>query len=207
MVHFMRTKIEILLLISLLVCVNSIFGQRTDSSLVISEKGDKFYLVHKNIPKCKLVGNSWYTSLSYTLNKTNEFEFDLGRTYGSFSDIPREDGIRTRTYGAGYGLISRKGEKTQILKLFWGYSYFLQGGGMLGGFRIDYIYDIKNKTNYLRPPIGISFIWIDIFYNYSITLDHSYNIFKHGVTFRINYFINSNNWYQTYSSKVNKNAP
>ena len=203
----MRTKIEILLLITFLGCFNSIFGQRTDSSLVITDKADTFYVVQENIPKCKLLGNSWYTSLSYTLSKTNEFEFDFGRTYGSFSEIPYEDGITTRTYGAGYGLTSRKGEKTQILKLFWGYSYLFERGGTLGGFRIDYIYDIKNKTNYLRPSIGLSFIFIDIFYNYSIALDHSDNIFKHGVTFRINYFINSNNWYHTFRRKLNKNTP
>lgn len=198
----MSNFIKLLFLTLVMIHINSVFGQRTDSSLVI-EKGDTFYLVHKNIPKYKFFGNSWYTSLAYNLTKTNEFNFDFGRTYGTFSSIPREDGIRTRTYGVGYGITSKKGVKTQLVRLFWEYNYFLQYGSMLGGGRVEFIHDLNNNSNYLRPSIGLSFIWIDIFYNYSIKLDSGENIFRHGVTFRINLFYNSKDWYQTYRSNIN----
>lgn len=74
---------------------------------------------------------------------------------------------------------------------------------MLGGGRVEFIHDLNNNSNYLRPSIGLSFIWIDIFYNYSIKLDSGENIFRNGVTFRINLFYNSKDWYQTYRSNIN----
>ncbi|MFH0893682.1 MAG: hypothetical protein V2A54_04540 [Bacteroidota bacterium] len=181
------------------ICCNNLKAQRTDSTLLIYPKSDTSYFVRKNIPRSKFIGNLWHISTSYNLCKTNEFDFNIGRSYGVSINMPHGSGIHISSWGTGFGITSKKGTSTQLAKIFVEYCYNYIG--TLGCIRVDYIYDIKNYYSYIRPAAGFSFILFDILYSYSFNLNGNDNVFKHGVTFRIKYFHNEKNMQRNYTSK------
>ena len=187
----------ILLMLSPL--ASSVQKQRTDSTLAIGGvTRDTFYIIHENIPKNKFWGNSWYVAPSYTLSRSNEFELSVGRTYGRSFCGGAGCQYTIRSWGVGYAWASRGEQSSHLAKAFWEYSLFYLPPV---GIRADYIYDITNRTHYLRPSLGISLFRIDILYNYSFKLSGEENIFGHGVTFRIKYFHRQKNWQKNYPSR------
>lgn len=177
---------------------NESLGQHTDSTHAIGGTArDTFYIIHENVPKSKFWGNSWYASTAYNLSKTNEFDLNIGRTFGSSTCGGAGCLFTIRSWGAGYGVTTRNGQSSHLAKAFWeyGFCYFPL---ISGGIRADYIYDITNNSHYLRPSAGLSLFYVDIFYNYSFNLSGQGNIFKHGVSLRIKYFHKRKNWEKHY---------
>lgn len=177
------------------------FGQRTDSTQAVSGiTRDTIYIIHKNIPKSRLWGNSWFVSTAYNLSKTNEFDLNIGRTYGSSMCGGAGCTYSMRSWGAGFGLTNRNGQTEQIAKVFWE-SCFFYFPPFSAGLRADYIYNLTDNSHYLRPSVGLSFIYFDIFYNYSFNISGTNNSFKHGVTFRLKYFHKRKNWQENYPNR------
>lgn len=177
------------------------FGQRTDSTQAIgSIPSDSLYIIHENIPKSYIWGNSWSASTSYNLCKINEFDVNIGRTYGSSMCGGGGCVFSMRSWGAGYGLSIKNGQPLQMVKAFWE-SCFFYFPPFSAGVRADYIYDITNKTHYLRPSAGLSLFYIDLFYNYTFNVNGTDNLFKHGLTLRLKYFHKQKNWQKNYPNR------
>lgn len=195
----MKRLTYIFTIVILTILNNKSFGQHTDSTQAIGGiTRDTFYIIHENIPKSKFWGNSWYVATSYNLSKTNEFDLNIGRTYGSSFCGGAGCNYVIRSWGLGYGLTNKREEASQIIKAFWEYTIFYLPPV---GIRADYIYDISSNSHYLRPSVGISFFRFDIFYGYSFNLSSNENIFKHGVTFRLKYFHRQKNWQKNYPNR------
>jgi len=177
------------------------FGQHTDSTRAIGGiTRDSFYIIHENIPKSKLWGNSWYTSTSYNFSKTNELDLNIGRTYGLAECGGGGCVFTMRSWGAGYGLSARNGRTNQMAKAFWEYCLFYFPP-ISAGIRAEYIYDITNNSHYIRPSFGLSLLYVDLFYNYSFNISGTENIFRHGLTLRIKYFHHAKNWQKNKPSR------
>lgn len=83
--------------------VASASGQTTDSTQVVGGiSQDSFYIIHENIPKSKLWGNSWYTGISYNLSRSHEFNLNIGRTYGRIFTSGGGFNVSTKSWGIGY---------------------------------------------------------------------------------------------------------
>ena len=182
-----------------IVLTNGSFGQQTDSTQNIGmAHRDTFYIIHENVAKNKLLGNSWYFSTSYNYSKTNEFDINIGRTLGTSMCGGAGCFYSIRSWGVGYGLTNKLSSTNQVVKAFWEFSLFYFPPV---GLRADYIYDITNNTHYLRPSAGLSLFYVDIFYNYSFNVSGTDNLFKHGVTLRIKYFHKQKNWQKNYPNR------
>lgn len=187
----------IILAFALVMC--KVHGQRTDSSLAIGGiTRDTIHIIHENIPKSKFLGNSWYLAPSYNLCKTNEFNLDVGRTYGRSFCGGAGCYFTIRSWGLGYGITTKHGVTSNLIRAFWEYTLFYFPPA---GVRADYIYDLNNRSHYLRPSVGISLFRVDIFYNYTFALSGKNNLYRHGVTFRIKYFHKEKNWQKSYPSR------
>jgi len=168
------------------------FGQRTDSVMTIGGiTGDTGWTIIANIPKSKFWGNSWHLSTAYNLTKTNEFHFNIGRTYGKVFGGGGGFMNSMRSWGLGYDMTTKGTTTEQLGQVFYGDEFFYMAIG--AGYRADYIYNFTDNTHYLRPSVGLSFFFVDIFYNYSFNLNNT-NDFKHGVTFRLQYFLGRKKW-------------
>lgn len=100
-----------------------------------------------------------------------------------------------KSWGVGYGIISRNGENSQIVKVF-AERCVASLPPLDACVRADYIFNISDNKHYLRPSIGASFMYFDILYSYSFLLNTSEgeNDFKNGLTFRFKYFFGKKNW-------------
>jgi hypothetical protein len=153
----------------------------------------------KKTSKSDFWGNSTYLSTSINFARNKEFDFNIGRTNGISTHYGKGMGNhKTYNWGAGYGLLSVSKEIKQTIKLFYQYDYF--PFIILGNFGVrgDYIYNITDKQNYLRPSIGLNILYFDISYNYSFLLNgnKSDNIYNHGFLLRVKYYLTKNGWTQ-----------
>ena len=100
------------------------------------------------------------------------------------------------SWGFGYGLTNSSNHVKQSIKAFYEYNFF--PFIIIGNFGVrgEYIYNISDKKNYLRPSIGFSFVYVDIFYNYSFLLNgnKNENLYRNGLTIRAKYFFYKKNW-------------
>ena len=60
-----------------------VFSQIDTNTNIHKVHRDTHYIITENPVKNKFIGNSWYVSAAYTKNKKDEFNFGIGRTYGS----------------------------------------------------------------------------------------------------------------------------
>lgn len=139
-------------------------------------------------------GNSTYISSSINFSNNIELDINLGRTNGIATYSERGLGAYSMSsWGIGYGLTN---PSRQTIKAFYEYSLF--PFIIIGNFGVrgEYIYNITDKQNYLRPSIGCTFVYIDISYNYSFLLDgnKSENLYRHGVLVRAKCFLHKRNW-------------
>ncbi len=151
----------------------------------------------ENKTKNRFWGNSTYISSSVNFAKNKEYEFNLGRTNGIASYSERGLGdYSISSWGIGYGLTNPSNQTKQTIKAFYEYNFF--PFIIIGNFGVrgEYIYNITDKQNYLRPSIGLTFVYVDISYNYSLLLNgnKSDNLYRHGITVRAKYFLYKRNW-------------
>lgn len=177
---------------------NNLFGQRTDSTMVVGGiTGDTLYLIHENIQNNKFWGNSWYTGLTYNLSKSHEFTLNFGRTYGTSFVSGGGFNFNMKSWGIGYSYFTKRQIDGQTISGFGEISNFFLPPATA---RLDYLYDFINGIHYLRPSIGLNLYAFDILYNYSFKLYGSENLFAHGLIVRFKYFINNKKWQKTYPS-------
>ncbi len=194
-----KTWLSIFVLFVVMISANLSLAQRIDSTRVRgSITHDTFYIIHEQIPKSKFLGNSWYTAIAYNRTKTNEFDFNLGRTYGSSFCGGAGCNFTIRSWGLGYGIAFNNGKTSQLLKAFWEYTTFYLPPL---GIRTDYIYDLTTNSHYLRPSLGISLFRLDLLYHYTFKLSGNENLFKHGITVRYKYFFKQKNWQKNYPNR------
>lgn len=163
-----------------------------------SVERDTFYIVHENVAKSKLWGNSWYTGLSYTLAYRHEFMGSFGRTYGNMFSSGGGFNIFTSSWGVSFAHYQRREFSSQTVGIFGEVSNFFLPPATA---RVDYLYDINSKSHYLRPSVGLSFFAFDLLYNYSFLLHGDENQFQHGVTIRFKFYPNNKNWEQHYPNR------
>ncbi len=176
---------------------NQLQAQRTDS---LNAHPDSFYIIHENIPKSKFLGNSWNIAVARNFSHTSELNVQIGRTYGS-SFCGGAGCIYTmKSWGAGYSWARKNGRSADMVNVFGELSFFYFPP-IAATFRGDYLYDITNKTHYLRPSVGLNVFFIDFLYNYSFKLNGNTNLFKHGFTIRLKYFHKIKNWEKNYPNR------
>jgi hypothetical protein len=155
----------------------------------------------KSKSKNRFWGNSTYISSSLNFAKNKEFDVNIGRTNGKIFGDDNYEGIPVGYYtlpsvGIGYSITNTSSNVKQSIKVFYEYNFipFIY----LGSFtvRTEYFYNITDKQNYLRPSLGLSFVYLDVSYNYSFLLNgnKSDNLYQHGVIVRAKYFLHRKNW-------------
>lgn len=166
-----------------------------DSSKYNKNKSDTVIIKdHYKIKKYGFWGNSWCFGASYNLSKSSELGINVGRSYveigpsGIFGTI-----VNMSSWGIGYGQIIKKQNNKGIVNLFIEHSYFYSPPFAFT-FRGEYMYNLKDAENYLRPSIGFNFLYFDLLYNYSFKLNGTENDFKHGFIFRIKFYTNRGKW-------------
>jgi hypothetical protein len=173
------------LLVALFVYSGCLYAQMaTDSA---AHRHDSVYTIRKNVPNSKLWGNAWYFAAAFNWCRINEFDINIGRTYGVESCSGGGCVFTMRSWGAGYGIFNNNGNRSQLAKAFWEYSLFYYPP-ISASIRAEYMYDLTNRSHYIRPAAGLSLMVIDVLYNYSFNLSGTPNPFKHGLTFRLKHF-------------------
>ncbi len=132
-----------------------------------------------------LKGNSWNLSLGYTKSGHNEGFLELGRTFGSYILHPLPF-YSSFTYGLGVNYLNKN--KGMFLA-----HLYCEINPWLLKFRVDYLIDPIRRNNYLRPSVGLSFLFLDVFYNYTFSFDERTS-FHHGITFKVNLYYPFENW-------------
>lgn len=190
----MRVFIILLLLV---ITGNNVSAQQTDT---LNAHRDSFYTIHENVPKSKFLGNSWNIAVARNVSYTSELNVQIGRTYGS-SYCGGAGCIYTmKSWGAGYSWARKNGRSANTINAFREYSFFYFPPYAIT-FRGDYVYEITNKTHYLRPSAGFNLFFIDFLYNYSFKLNGNTNLFKHGFTIRLKYFHKLKKWEKNYPNR------
>jgi hypothetical protein len=195
------------IIIVLAFCTLTCYSQSSTDSIIQAtpsaptRKADTTYWRITNKIKSPFWGNSTYFSSSVNFSKRTEFDINIGRTNGVAFYSERGLGdITISSWGFGYGLTTISSETKQLIKAFYEYNYFpfIIIGNF--GLRGEYIYNITDKQNYLRPSIGLTFIHFDASYNYSFLLNgnKSENLYQHGVSIRLKFFLKRKNWEEHY---------
>jgi hypothetical protein len=193
--------LRLMLIYTFIVLCNGALAQHMDTTHAQrAMHHDSVYTIRENIPKSKFLGNSWYIATAFNWSRANEFDVNIGRTYGIESCSGGGCVFSMRSWGAGYGVAFKNGSKAQLAKAFWEYSVFYFPP-ISASIRADYMYDFTNKTQYFRPSAGLSLFAIDVLYNYSFNLSGTPNIFKHGLTMRLKYFHRTKNWQKNSPSR------
>lgn len=168
-------------------------AQADTSHRVHSHADSSGWIVEHALTKNKIFGNAMYYGGSFSLANMNEWDVNLGRSYVKVLSSGGGVVINARSWGAGFGRTTRKGQAQNMLKVFGEYClfYFPPYSFSLRG---DYIYLPQSKQHYLRPSAGLSLLLLDVLYNYSFKLNGTDNLFKHGVTIRLKYISNGKRW-------------
>jgi hypothetical protein len=203
----MKVLLTFIIFFSLnLTCFSQVFTDSTISVLQrplqqTSIKVDTTFFRTENKTKNRFWGNSTYISSSINFANNKEFDFDIGRTNGVASYSERGLGdYSISSWGIGYGLTNSSKQTKHTVKAFYEYNFF--PFVIIGNFGVrgEYIYNITNKQNYLRPSIGLTFVYVDVSYNYSFLLNgnKSDNLYRHGILVRLKYFLKKKNWEKHY---------
>ena len=188
-----------------LTCYSQVLTDTTTSRLqpvVASQRSvDTTFWQTENKTKNSFWGNSTYISASINFAKNKEYDFNLGRTKGVASYSERGLGnYSISSWGIAYGLTNTSSQTKQTIKAFYEYNFF--PFIIIGNFGVrgEYIYNITDRQSYLRPAIGLSFIYVDIAYNYSFLLNgrESENLYRHGFSVRFKYYLTMKNWERNY---------
>lgn len=158
----------------------------------------------KNKSNNLILGNSTYIASAFNLSRTKEYEFSLGRTNGIVTDYGRGIGYLSATsWGFSYAYLSNQTRDKHVGKFFVEYSHFPTL--LLGNFvvRADYSFNFSNRQQYIRPSLGVTFIYLDILYNYSFKLtgNNLDNIYRHGLIIRPKLVIKRKKWEKNYFIK------
>lgn len=181
--------------IFLFICSLVTLGQNKRSGL------DTTHWQIRNPTKSHFWGNSTYISSSITFARHKELDFNIGRSNGLATFTRRGLGdLVISSWGIGYTLTNINGENKQGLKAFYEYNYFpfiILGNFALRG---EFIHNFTDNQNYLRPSIGLTFIFVDLSYSYSFLLNgiKDENLYRHGLSVRAKYFINRKKWEKHY---------
>nr|WP_288836582.1 hypothetical protein [uncultured Flavobacterium sp.] len=163
--------------------------------------GDTTFWRSENKTKNSFWGNSTYISTSINFAKNKEYDFNLGRTMGVASYSARGLGdYSISSWGIAYGLTNSSSQTKQTIKAFYEYDFFpfIIVGNF--GVRGEYIYNITDRQSYLRPAVGLSFVYVNISYNYSFLMNggKSENLYRHGFSVRLKYYLTMKNWERNY---------
>lgn len=175
-------------------------AQSSDSLQETKPDHESHYMIHENIPKNKFWGNSWYIAAEYTWSDVHAYDINFGRTFGASTAGGAGISYTMRSYGLGLGTYNFNLNPQTVLKAFWEYCFFWVPPFSVG-IRTDYIFDTQQGGHYLRPSLGLSLFFVDVFYGYHFTVNNAQNQFKHGLTFRLKYFIGKKNWQKSYPSR------
>jgi hypothetical protein len=168
-------------------------------SMETDHHGDRSHTVIENQTPNKLWGNSWQFSASCNFADFPEADINIGRTFGAEYCSGAGCIYTTRSWGLGYGLQQPGTENIHLLKTYAEACVFYFPP-FSAGIRADYLYDINNKGHFFRPAAGLSFIYLDIFYNYTFRFSNEYYPSGHGITVRVKYYFRQKNWQKSHPS-------
>ena len=147
--------------------------------------------------KNSFLGNSTYVAIASTFSKSKEYEISIGRTKAIVTNYGRGIGYTNLgTYGLTFFSKDNLNGNNNGGKIFLEYNH--RPAWILGSFvlRTDYSYNFTTKHQYLTPSAGISIIFLDLLYNYSIPLNlrNDKNYYKSGITLRLKYQLGKRKW-------------
>jgi hypothetical protein len=168
------------------------------SAIAASAQYDKRDTVH-GMPASKFWGNSTYFSAGINLARNQEYEINIGRTYGQVHTYTRGFfTAKASTWGFGYGYSpARNGMHN--LKAFYERKRAVAFPWACYAIRGEYIYNTTSQQHYLRPFFGFDISFVTFGYNYSFLLndDNGPNLYRHGFALRLKYFAGRKNWFRT----------
>ncbi len=142
-----------------------------------------------------LLGNSWNLNLQYTKSVSKEFSINVGRTHGVYAAGCVGFFVRTASYGVGYGKLFQKDQSIDVYKLYGDLGVFTSFPLINPVFRLEYNHISQFKTDFLKPEIGLHFVFFDVTYSHAFQLNklELANPIRHGLNFRIRLY-NIGNW-------------
>lgn len=191
---------KLLLLFSFVWLSCTAFAQEDSLHLHRNHTHDSLYTIVERPVKNRFWGNSFHLSSAYNYSRSNELDLSFGRTYGRSHCGGAGCIFNMDSWGVGYSYVFRRNEETHVAKAFWEQCIFYFPP-ISAGYRAEYLYDFGSGTHYLRPSLGFSLFFLDVFYNYSFRLNGDENLFGHGVSFRLKYFFKVKNWEERYPSR------
>lgn len=175
--------VYLILILSLMVCTETyaqLFrfnsNNRTDTTA---------WLIRQKSPGI-IPGNATYFAAAVNFARNREWEFSIGR-----SNIIRSDHGRgmiqsnITNWGFSYGISQWGGQDQHTGKFF--LEHINIPPLLFGNFviRTDYSVNFTNKQQYFRPSLGITLLYADLLYSYSVkTAGDGINQYRHGFTLR-----------------------
>lgn len=164
---------------------------QTDTNQIRSD----YFRDTTNFTRNKFWGNTTYIAQHITFARNREYGISIGRSFVEQSIGLRGMGaLYSSSWGVGYNY-SEVTKAKHVVNIFYEHSIFPNIILFNHTLRAEYIYNISNKQNYIRPSIGMCLFHLDVVYNYSFLLNgnKSENIYKHAITARIKLFANFKN--------------
>jgi hypothetical protein len=150
-------------------------------------------------------GNSTLISLAVNFARNKEYEFGIGRSYGLEEHGDRGLGVtQVRSWGLAYSVTPAGGKKFHSAKAFYEYNFFPYIILFNFGLRGEYLYNFTSNQHYLRPSLGMTFVRLDLLYNYSFLLNNkdAGNLYRHGIALRLKHFHSRKNWERRVTMRV-----
>lgn len=150
-------------------------------------------------PASKFWGNSTYVAAGINLARNQEYEFNIGRTYGQSHHYMR--GLfssKTSTWGFGYSY-SPALNGLHNIKTFYQHTNMTAFPWTWYTWRAEYFYTTTMRQHYFRPYVGIHLLYGVLSYNYSFLLNKNEgpNFYRHGLSFRLQHYFFRKNWFRT----------
>lgn len=144
--------------------------------------------------KSILKGNSWNLNLQYSKSISKEFGFNVGRTYGVYSGGCAGFAVKTFSYGVGYSKLFLDETTNALYKAYIDAGAFTSLLLLSPILRLEYNYQPSNNLNFLKPEIGLHFVFFDVTYSHAFNINKSLNPIRHGFNLRLRLYHNVKNW-------------
>jgi len=166
--------------------------QRLDTLVTIRGEDTLYQVFENRLEQNKFLGNSWYGGIAYTRSRSNELSISFGRSYMKLKPTPVFIFYSMKSWGLEYSTIFKRGNNHNTIGVF---GEWTPGTTLLGfNTRMNYIYDITTSNHYIRPSLGLSFLILDILYNYSFLIHGETNGYGHGIAVRMKFPFPTKKW-------------
>lgn len=168
----------------------AITAQKYDTAWSVGQiLKDSQMVLYTKVKRPPVWGNSWCAAINYNHNSNPDLSANLGRAIGYSGNSVLS--LNIYGYGLSYSYRPYIHFRGPLLGVYAEYSgLFLPFINL----RAEYLRDLKQNANYIKPSIGLSVVFFELTYGYGFNLSQSENLMKHTLTVRAKLYSGMRKW-------------